>query len=1032
MNLFNTFWLILCKIFHFIRYATSSFLLRIIFLFLIFTYSSFSAGEVYSCGSDQYGQLCLGDEAFQTTPQQVGAATNWSSVASREQSLAIQADGTLWVWGMNNYSILGYAITQAESSIPTKVGTATNWATTSAGNTHSLAIKTDGTLWAWGYNPNGQMGIAGFVGGSKATPFQVGVATNWSKIDTKVNHSLAIKTDGTLWAWGYNSNGQLGDGTTTDVSIPQQIGTDTDWLEISSGDYFSLALKSNGTLWAWGMNSSGRLGDGTITQRTTPIQVGTDTDWYSIKAGGTHTIALKTNGTIWAWGYNSDGQLGDGTNTTRLAPVQIGVATNWAKIGTSYTSSFAIKTDGTLWSWGYNGDGQLGNGSFTSSNTPVQVGTETNWSKVHGGYNFAMGIKTDGTLWAWGADYIGQLGLSRNLFRSSLSKVGSLTTWTGIATSSSQHSILLNQAGTIWTTGQNSAQLGLSLSSYPSISTLTQIGTNTNWGSVSTGHRFSFAITNNLQSYFWGSNNVGQLGDGTNTQRTTPVLVNSSTTFTKITSGLHTLAIKTDGTLWAWGYNAYGGIGDGTTTNRTLAVQIGTSNWIDIASRGSNGYSLAIKSDSTLWAWGLNNLGQLGDGTAVNKLSPIQIGTASNWKKVFTGGNHSFAIKSDGTLWAWGYNNVGQLGDGTTVNKSSPVQIGTATNWHILAGGSGHTLALKTNGTLWAWGYNAYGQLGDGTTTQRNSPVQIGIASNWSGISAGGNSSLFLNYIPILPTVTTSAISNITGNSAFAGGNVTDDGDSTINYRGVVWSTSPNPTVALNTKTINGSGTGAFSSTITGLYSKTKYYIRSYATNSQGTAYGDEDTIQTPRVVEDDAPNNGDANNDGIQDSQQDYVSSIFNNYTNKYITIESLDGYSISLAEIQYPNDVLNYYPASLVKFTISQSRARVKIYYHNIQSLAYYSFKKLNSQNTLFNFTNYTFGSEVIDGKTVATATLTLTDGGPEDYDGIVNGSITDPGGPAILAADANIPVLDWRWLSLLLVLFGIVAWKREMISS
>ena len=198
----------------------------------------------------------------------------------------------------------------------------------------------------------------------------------------------------------------------------------------------------------------------------------------------------------------------------------------------------------------------------------------------------------------------------------------------------------------------------------------------------------------------------------------------------------HTGSIKQDATVWSSGLNQYGQLGDGTNVQKTSPVQAGAdSNWMSVAS----GYyhTSALKDDGTLWSWGYNGYGQLGDGTNVAKNAPVQIGTDNNWAAIAAGVHHTVTVKSDGTLWAWGYNGYGQLGDGTTVAKNAPVQIGTDNNWVGVAAGMYHTVAVKSDGTLWAWGYNAYGQLGDGTTTGRAAPVQAGSDNDWQAISAG-------------------------------------------------------------------------------------------------------------------------------------------------------------------------------------------------------------------------------------------------------------------------------------------------------
>jgi alpha-tubulin suppressor-like RCC1 family protein len=271
---------------------------------------------------------------------------------------------------------------------------------------HSLGIKSDGTLWAWGDNLYGQLGDS--TSTDRHSPVQIGTANNWSQIAGGGHHSLGIKSDGTLWAWGRNIEGNLGDGTTTNRTSPVQIGTATNWSQIAAFNH-SLGIKSDGTLWAWGDNSSGQLGNGTTTNRTSPVQIGTATNWSQIDAGRFHSLGIISDGTLWAWGWNYSGRLGDGTTTDRLSPVQIGTATDWSQIAAS-EHSLGIKSDGTLWAWGYNWYGQLGDGTATDRHSPVQIDTVTNWSQIAGGYYHSLGIKSDSTLWAWGKDLYGQSG----------------------------------------------------------------------------------------------------------------------------------------------------------------------------------------------------------------------------------------------------------------------------------------------------------------------------------------------------------------------------------------------------------------------------------------------------------------------------------------------------------------------------------------------------------------------------------------------------------------------------------------------
>ena len=319
---------------------------------------------------------------------------------------------TLFTWGINtSYGPLGDNTILSKSTPVQTVTGGINWKQVSCGFYQTAAIKTDGTLWCWGVNDNGSIGNN--TGISRSSPVQtVAFGTNWKSVACGNFIIAAIKTDGTLWTWGYNNNGQLGDNTVTQRSSPVQTVTfGNNWKQVSCG-YHTAAIKTDGTLWVWGRNTYGQLGNNTTTHISSPVQtVAFGTNWKQVSASGYTTAAIKTDGTLWCWGINFSGTLGDNTTAYRSSPVQtVAYGTNWKQVSSGYPSMAAIKTDGTLWCWGSNNQGQLGDNTLTNKSSPVQTITfGTNWKQVSANGHIAA-IKTDGTLWTWGANGYGQIG----------------------------------------------------------------------------------------------------------------------------------------------------------------------------------------------------------------------------------------------------------------------------------------------------------------------------------------------------------------------------------------------------------------------------------------------------------------------------------------------------------------------------------------------------------------------------------------------------------------------------------------------
>ena len=375
-------------------------------------------------------------------------------------------------------------------------------------------------------------------------------------------------------------------------------------------DYWLIDNFVGDTLWNWGAGDQGRLGTNNGGQQNNPVTTfAGGTNWKQVFGGSSGTIAIKTDGTLWTWGLGTSGELGNNTNTNRSTPVTtFAGGTNWKSLSSSgYIGSYnaAIKTDGSLWTWGSSLFGMLGTNNTTTRSTPVTTfAGGNNWKSLACGGGHMGAIKTDGTLWMWG------------------------------------------QNGTI-------GPLGINFS-----------GTD--------NHRNTPVTT------FAGGNNWKQVSCG----------------------GGFSAAIKTDGTLWVWGNGADGRLGTNNTINRSTPVTTfaGGNDWKQVSAGRNN--TAAIKTDGSLWVWGLNNNGKLGDNTIITRSTPVTTFTGgNNWKQVSCGGrDHTAAVKTDGTLWTWGGNVFGQLGNVSfNVDRSIPsLTTAGGNNWKSVSTGYAHTAAIKS------------------------------------------------------------------------------------------------------------------------------------------------------------------------------------------------------------------------------------------------------------------------------------------------------------------------------------------------
>lgn len=325
-------------------------------------------GSLYTWGANQFGQFGNGAVGLVTTPTPTVNGDQWAQIShARMHTVALDHDNNLWSWGNNVESQLGNGSSDPHSYVPVNTNSGTDWVTISAGNLHAIGLKSDGTLWGWGNNGAYELSATGT---DFSVPAPISDDTDWNKVYAGYFKTFAIKNDGTLWGRGRNNFLDVGTGPGQVLSFTQ-IGTANNWVKISCARaHATLGLRSDNTLWAWGDNENGRLGDGTVTNRPTPVQIAGQ--WKDMAMGTHHAIAIKTDGTLWQWG--SYGWIEGGMLIPNSSvPVQVGTDNDWVSVSAGASTSFALKADNSLWGWGFNTYGYLGNGANVSPALPIQI-----------------------------------------------------------------------------------------------------------------------------------------------------------------------------------------------------------------------------------------------------------------------------------------------------------------------------------------------------------------------------------------------------------------------------------------------------------------------------------------------------------------------------------------------------------------------------------------------------------------------------------------------------------------------------------
>ena len=622
-----------------------------------------------------------------------------------------------------------------------------------AGDSHSCVLTSSGGVKCWGVNSFGQLGDGTTT--KRLNPVDVvGLTSGVAAIAVGANHTCALTSIGGVKCWGYNHDGELGDGTTTDRHLPADVATlASGAVAIATGMLHSCVVTSNGGAKCWGENSNGQLGDGTTTSRLTPVDVFGQTGGVAvIAAGGRRTCSVTSSGGAKCWGANYVGQVGDGSSgNDRLTPVDVsGLTSGVAAITGSLDHTCALTVAGGAKCWGGNYYGELGDGSQVARSTPVDVsGLTSGVVAIAAGGSFNTGqtcaVTSSRGAKCWGNNRSGQLGDGGISDRVTAADVSGLSADVADIAVGGEHTCAVTRGGHVKCWGSDYMGTLGDGGDGQRLTPVEGLGLASGVIAVATGANHTCAVTRNGGAKCWGDNTNGQLGDGTAVNRIAPVDVSGLTSgVAGITAGdFHTCALTTAGGAKCWGYNSAGQLGDGSAGNirRTPVDVIGlTSGVVGIDAGGRS--TCARTGSGGAKCWGDNYDGAVGDGSSQNlRLTPVDVSGLTSGVATITGGNDfTCAVTGSGGAKCWGYNATGAIGDGSSGNdRLSPVDVSGLTNGVAAIGtGGGHTCAVTTSGGVSCWGSNSSGQLGDGTTTQRLTPVSVSGLTTGVSVVTGG------------------------------------------------------------------------------------------------------------------------------------------------------------------------------------------------------------------------------------------------------------------------------------------------------